>query len=112
MTIYAVTDGEYSDYHIVALTINKERAEHIAKFYDNAEIEEYEDAQQLPENPMWCYSKLFSSCRVLEPGEERSREGIVGAGAAVYVRAEDEAHARKKAQDMLAKYKAKQEGIT
>ena len=37
MTIYAVTDGDYSDYHIVALTVNKERAEHIANFYKTAE---------------------------------------------------------------------------
>ena len=30
----------------------------------------------------------------------------------IYCRAEDEAHAMKKARDMLAKYKAEQEGIT
>lgn len=32
-TFYAVTDGDYSDYHIIAITDNKERAENIKKLY-------------------------------------------------------------------------------
>ena len=47
---YAVTDGDYSDYHIIAITDNKERADNIAKIYRddgwNAEpkIEEFVDS--------------------------------------------------------------------
>ena len=36
-TFYAVTDGDYSDYHIIAITDNKERAENIKKLYGNNE---------------------------------------------------------------------------
>ena len=32
-TFYAVTDGDYSDCHIIAITDNKERAENIKKLY-------------------------------------------------------------------------------
>lgn len=31
-TFYAVTDGDYSDYHIIAITDNKERAENIKNY--------------------------------------------------------------------------------
>lgn len=40
--IYILTDGCYSDYHIVAATTDKEKAEELsAKLY--CEVEEYED---------------------------------------------------------------------
>lgn len=52
MKLYAVTKGEYSDYHIIALTADKEAAKKIAKMfttgecdYDKAEVEEYEDGK-------------------------------------------------------------------
>lgn len=54
MKIYAVTKGEYSDYHIIALTADKEAAQKIAKMfsygecdYDQAQVEEYEDGEYL-----------------------------------------------------------------
>ena len=118
MKIYAVTQGIYSDYHIVALTVNKERAEHLAKIYE-AEIEEYEDAQEFPALPMWMYAEgLFGTeCYIMDisDGKERlytKNSDYWGAYICAEVFAEDEAHARKKAQDMIAKYKAEQEGIT
>lgn len=53
MKLYAVTKGEYSDYHIIALTADKDVAEKLAKKYSNranaycfaedANVEEYED---------------------------------------------------------------------
>lgn len=47
--IYVVTQGCYSDYHIVAATLDKKLAEKIAaKFsdqYDDCRIEEYGDAE-------------------------------------------------------------------
>lgn len=122
MTIYAVTDGDYSDYHIVALTVNKERAEHIAKFYKTAEIEEYEDAQELPENPMWeCEITENSTVwadltETYDPamveGVKEEKHSYLGTYYIVHARAEDEAHAMEKARDILEKYKAEQEGIT
>ena len=54
MKLYAVTKGEYSDYHIIALTEDKEVAKKIAKLfsygeydYDKAQVEEYEDGEYL-----------------------------------------------------------------
>ena len=47
--LYAVTAGEYSDYHIITICSNKEKAEQICKLYNRgdlyyvASIEEYED---------------------------------------------------------------------
>lgn len=103
MKIYAVTDGDYSDHHIIALTVNKECAEDFAKTY-RANIEEYEDAQE----PLWKYYILSGQCwqadELIYPASEKIYDDVV------YVRAEDEAHARKKAQDMVAQYKAEKEG--
>jgi hypothetical protein len=49
MKLYAVTKGDYSDYHIIVLTANKEVAKKIAKRfsdkYDAAKVEEYEDGK-------------------------------------------------------------------
>lgn len=48
-TFYAVTDGDYSDYHIIAITDNKERAENIKKLYSSKYsepmIEEFFDGE-------------------------------------------------------------------
>ena len=41
-TYYAVTEGEYSDYRIITITEDKEKAERIAAAYDG-DVEEYED---------------------------------------------------------------------
>ena len=49
MKLYAVTRGDYSDYHIITLTADKEAAKKIAKMfsdeYDVAKVEEYEDGK-------------------------------------------------------------------
>ena len=49
MKRYAVTKGDYSDYHIITLTADKEAAKKIAKMfsdgYDVAKVEEYEDGK-------------------------------------------------------------------
>lgn len=54
--IYVVTQGTYSDYHIVAATMDREVAEKItAKFttrYDECRIEEYGDAEIMLK-PAW-----------------------------------------------------------
>ena len=47
--IYVITAGEYSDYHICAVTTDKERAEFLKKWYfrsnGDVEIEEYTDGE-------------------------------------------------------------------
>ena len=49
--LYAVTSGEYEDYHIITLTESRRRAEKIAEMYD-ADVEEYEDNEELTEKPL------------------------------------------------------------
>lgn len=63
MKLYAVTKGEYSGYHIIALTADKDVAEKLAKKYSNrtnlycftgeARVEEYEDGVVLVDRD--CY---------------------------------------------------------
>lgn len=48
--LYAVTSGEYDDYHIITLTESRRRAEKIAEMYD-ADVEEYEDSEELTAKP-------------------------------------------------------------
>lgn len=47
--IYVVTEGEYSDYHIITATLDKETAEAIAKkfrtTYNEPRVEEFEEGQ-------------------------------------------------------------------
>lgn len=49
MKLYAITKGEYSDYRIISLTTDKEKAIKIAKLFDEGyeetQIEEYEDGE-------------------------------------------------------------------
>lgn len=56
MKIYVVTKGQYSDYHIVAATLDKEKAEKIAKRFsdkwDDCAVEEYEDCE-VDLRPYW-----------------------------------------------------------
>lgn len=62
--LYAVTEGRYSDYHIVALSSDKEKAEELAKWYNlrehtNAEVEEFEDSVSVPTESINSYSVVF-----------------------------------------------------
>lgn len=48
MKLYAVTKGDYSDYHIITLTASKDAAKKIAKRFSgtyDAIVEEYEDGE-------------------------------------------------------------------
>lgn len=46
MTVYVITKGTYSDYHICAVATDKQHAEKLAKIYtdiyDDAKVEEYD----------------------------------------------------------------------
>jgi len=51
-TVYVLTDGDYSDYHIVALYSTKELAEEAQKHCPGSQIEEYDlDVKEIPEHP-------------------------------------------------------------
>lgn len=125
-TFYAVTDGDYSDYHIIAITDNKERAENIKKLYSSKYsepmIEEFFDEEAKSEvlydvlyNTDGSYNvtlqtfdkKYFSDINII-------RENILCNHwwkYQVLVIAKDKNHAIKIAQDLWAEYRAKKEGI-
>lgn len=46
MKVYIITQGEYSDYHICAVAVDRKRAEHLAKLYNSryneTQIEEFD----------------------------------------------------------------------
>lgn len=121
--IYIVTAGEYSDYHIVAVTRDKDKAETIKKLYqseaysDDAEVEEWED-DVIIDKPI--YQVEQNSTEINVSREKMHSEGSLNQvyfnkwfkpTYTVYVQADDEEHAKKIAFDLIAKYKAEKEGL-
>lgn len=125
-TFYAVTDGDYSDYHIIAITDNKERAENIKKLYSGKYsepmIEEFFDGESKDEvlYDVWYETngsyKLFlqnfdmnelSNINIVK--ENVLRNGWWKYSVLVIAKSRDQAI--KIAQDLWAEYKAKKEGI-
>jgi len=118
MKLYAVTEGCYSCYSIITLQRDKKRAERIADFY-HGYVEEYDEDDFSVEKLWWtvwiCKNQrpeagpnLYGEFKEKVIETQRSGECVYR----VYLTAPDEAHALKKAQDMVAEYKAKKEGIT
>lgn len=125
-TYYAVTDGDYSDYHIIAITDNKERAENIKKLYSSKYsepmIEEFFDGESKDEVLYDVWYETNGSYKLFLQNfdmNEFSNINIVKENIlrddwwkySVLVMAKDENHAIKIAQDLWAEYKAKKEGI-
>lgn len=114
--IYVITEGSYSDYHIITATLDHKAAKRLAKQF-NANIEKYEDGKCIPADPIWV-------CFI---GDDGVRVSAAGGDYAVpdamlkkvyynskmnkittYVFAKDEAHATKIACDRYAEWKANQ----
>ena len=120
MKYYAITKGTYSDYHIITITADKEKAKMIAKWhsdrYDDARVEEYEDniEVQIPIWTVYIENGEFESCYVCGCPEEVEDElnEITDLNSYVYVRAKSEEQARKIAYDLIAEYKARNDGIS
>lgn len=128
-TFYAVTAGSYSDYHIIAITDNKERADNIAKIYsDNGwnsdtQVEEFFDNESKNEAfyDVWYETNGSYDVELQEFNKNYKFDNtnIIEENAnhngwwkyKVFVMAKDEDHAIKIAQDLWAEYKAKKEGI-
>lgn len=125
-TFYAVTDGDYSDYHIIAITDNKERAENIKKLYSGKHsepiIEEFFDSESKDE-AFYCVrydtdGSYDVNLRDFD-SEHFSNINIINENTfyndwwkyRVFVMAKDKPHAIKIAQDLWAEHKAKKEGI-
>lgn len=121
--IYIITKGNYSDYHICAVTMDKSRAEKLKRLFDGrweeAEIEEYtlDEAQKneyiyyidfQDNSPSHIYIDEYSG---FANSSDASYVIDCSEYVRVYVRAKDEKHAMKIAQDEYARWKAEQEGI-
>lgn len=138
MKIYVITAGEYSDYHICAVTDDPVSAENLRVFhttsdYNQAAIEEYETTA-MPERPKTCWycvydsRNSFMSCVEVryvsnEDVKEATDKGdflyetkindvwYSFGDFHVYVFAKDEEHARKIAAEQIYQSKYKSELI-
>ena len=139
-TIYVITQGSYSDYHVCGVTTDPVRAEELRKFYtdqcDEAEIEEFIDgapeAGELENlKPIWLVtyhanlSGGFWKCKLAHYTNENKPKLIIISRMSdpefirnigdlifkAYVSAPDEEHALKIAQDQYAKMKAERLGL-
>lgn len=128
MKVYVITSGEYSSYHICAVTLDKEQAELLKIRYsderDEANIEEYDtdDYKIQVSNdykPMWnveFWVRNGAITRCYKISHDNLRHGEIDVNkwcneVKVFVEAKDEEHARKIATDIYMKWLAKQNDL-
>lgn len=124
MTAYVITKGEYSDYHICAVTLDKDKAEQLKKFFTDewhdAYVEEFEIDGHFPiEYPYFVVDKYSDRIDISEVEtcdydfgvvrQMRNRENKVF--YSVCIKAKDKEHAKKIALDKISKYKAEKLGL-
>ena len=127
MTHYVITNGEYSDYHIVAVYADREEAYKVCKIlndrceYEDYKIEEYEDGSLVR------YENLNTYCVLFDDNKTRIRENDSddfeyclrkeywqyqdGTVWAVFVFASNKEEALKIASEKRAKLMAEQTGV-
>lgn len=123
MKVYVITKGSYSDYHICAVAIDKDKAEKLAKLYsegcDVADIEEYdtESVGKFIEYGHFytCWGHMANSKISIydsTPDFLDSDEGKImrlpGGSLRLFIYAKSGEHAFKIASDKFAQYKAEQ----
>lgn len=121
--VYVITKGIYSDYHICAVTMDNDRAERMKKLYsernDEARIEKFV-LDEAKTNGRIYYVRFENDAPVAIHIEEYDDIRDYDKGPVVvswydpirvFVRAKDEDHAMKIAQDEYAKWKAEKAGI-
>ena len=123
--VYVITKGDYSDYHICAVTLDKERAQKLQKMYTDginiAEVEEYIPNEAKP--MMFLFGVEFYKGQFIRFKADEYKfydDGNIEVSLdfysdewhdIVWVEAADEDHALKIARDRLAEVKAKKAGI-
>ena len=123
--VYIITKGAYSDYHICAVTLDKKHAENLKRLltdrYDEAYIEEY-IIDETKENGSVYEIEFYTDkpqkvCIDEYDGWGKGNKTPIiqdwhtDCVLKVIVRAKDEKHAIKIAQDEYAKWKTQKEGI-
>ena len=127
MIVYVITTGEYSDYGIEAVVLEKEKAEELKKLYSNdwgvVRIETYDTDDYYVEKGKFYEVKVGkrSAIHVRETGVTNIKDrNKVSFGRnwftnveeySVLVKAKDEEHAKKIGADLVAKYKAEKQGV-
>ena len=134
MKVYVITNGSYSDYHICAVAIDKERAVLLSRYFSDgdglANVEEYDTDADLPNFevlsrliPIYCvqirsdgrcFSDIFEYHDSANPYESRFKFGRYFGDQDTffaYLTAEDEEHARKIAFDKRAQMIAERFGL-
>ena len=114
MKVYVITQGAYSDYHIIGVALDKEKAERIASFFDSdsTEIEEYDTERWDISDGRCLYTIRIDNGRIsIIDNDEFYDTNVVRAYPSwnvyeVSVMARDKEHAMKIASDMIAQYKA------
>jgi hypothetical protein len=124
--IYVLTEGSYSDYHIIGVYSTEELAQEAQLLNTYSEIEEY-DLNHIPDHPpghvawtvMFKDAEIHATYRAspfdtIIPSEHgynsNARRGIC-ASYIVHCWATDEDHARKIALDKFYQYQAQQAGV-
>jgi hypothetical protein len=123
--IYVLTEGSYSDYHIVGVYSTKELAEEAQSLYNGSQIEEY-DLDNIPEHPpgmsAWfvgisdgklddIYTTQTSPFNEIIPREYEYEYPNGRISYSVYCWAVDENHAEKIALDKYYQHQATKAGI-
>lgn len=123
MTVYVLTEGEYSDYGVVGVTLDYNKAlnwleNQLGNNWQCPSILEF-DTDDKP-NPRNGAGKSYYAtvgdgwADAFEWAIENIPNKVVydGRHYKVYVYAKDQDHAKKIAQDLVAEYRAREEGIT
>lgn len=129
MKVYVITSGEYSDYRICAVTLDKEKAEKLRKRcdhfdYTGAQIEEYdtEESESLLIGNSFrvCFDKSGNvemiaknelTCYTLEMCKEKPSFNAIDNLLTVYVMANSAEDAIKIAAERRAKYLSEKMGL-
>lgn len=116
---YAITAGEYSDYHIIAITDDKARAEELNRVIPDSGIEEFSDTPAI-QSGYWIwkirrdnYRKSMSVEHIDSDFEFNDLNKVCENGFYTWtsVQAMNEPHALKIAYDLFAQHDAEKAGI-
>lgn len=121
MKLYAVTAGEYSDYHIITLQADEKKAQKIAEVLERIDYERGIDVEEFESDdweddprPVWLvesYNGNIYDIRATASTNEHTKMIRNARIRLDMVKAKTSEQARKIVQDRLAEEKARKEGL-